>query len=408
MARRTIVYIALPGLVVAGILYSSCGDSDYDHSLSVRPGGELSVDIELGSGVSFDRGSLEITSHEADEVRVIADVSGWGGYAVDLDVTEHDGDVKVVGRVDGFMHWAFGGPTVDVRISVPRDYSIAARIDGGPLLLEDLTGPVVARVEGSEIALRRSEGEVRLSATGGDVEVEDVEGSLSIDSRGGDVSVSGVRGDLIVRTARGSIEIESVKGRVDVATERGRIKVEDLDGRIDARSGRGGVQVEFSGDPAGRIETERGTIEVEIAGDAAFDLDAYTRRGEIELDEDFELAIQELPDVAAPPDWATLGQKMATEVRDKLSRRLRENLDRGMREGNWEKLDWNFEWTWDDGSNGEGPDWPWGDHDVGWGRSDRDWSRAGRHGESLAGEVNGGGETLTLRTQRGDVEIEER
>ncbi len=87
MARRTIVYIALPGLVVAGLLYSSCGDSDYDYSLSARPGGELSVDIELGSGVSFDRGSLEITSHEADEVRVIADVSGWGGYAVDLDVT---------------------------------------------------------------------------------------------------------------------------------------------------------------------------------------------------------------------------------------------------------------------------------------------------------------------------------
>ena len=85
MPRKIALYLSVPAAALAALLWSSCGGADLDESFSVRPGGELSVDIVLGSGVSFDRGSLEITSHPANAVRVVAEVSGWGEYAVDLD-----------------------------------------------------------------------------------------------------------------------------------------------------------------------------------------------------------------------------------------------------------------------------------------------------------------------------------
>ncbi len=437
MSRRIALYVSVPAAALAALLWSSCGGADLDESFTVRPSGELSVDIVLGSGVSFDRGSLEITSHPANAVRVVADVSGWGEYAVDLDVSQRENDVSVVGRVEGFLHWAFGGPTVDVRVFVPQDYTVNARIDGGPLLLEDLVGPVEARVESSEITLRRSEGDVKLRAGRGDVTVEDVEGALSIESGDGGIEVSEVRGAVVVRTGDGSIEIASAKGRVDaatkrgaieiqrvrgdvrahtgrgrielediegdvdVATERGRIDVDDLAGRIEARSGRGSIEVEFEGDPSGAIGTARGEIRVEIATDARFQLDAHTARGEIELDEDLEIARTENPDVAAPPPFPDM-RDLREEVREQVAR-VRENVDRGLRNGNWEELDWSFDWRWEDWHERarRGGD-RWRNRDWGWG------NRFGRRGERVAGAVNGGGDTLVLRSARGTIQIEER
>ncbi len=441
--------VAVPAVALAALAVSHCGGTDLDERVAVQPGGDLDVDIVLGSGVSFDRGSLEITSHPAEEVRVVAEVSGWGQYAVDLDVSERAGDVSVVGRVEGFLHWAFGGPTVDVRVFVPRDFRVNARIDGGPIVLEDLVGPVAARVEGAEITLRRSEGDVKLRADGGDVAVEDVEGVLAIDGGDGQVEVSGLHGELVVRTGDGSIEIASVEGRVDAAakrgsieiqrvrgdvrarsgrgrvqlediegdvdveTDRGRIEVEELAGRIAARSGRGSIDVEFEGDPAGAIETARGDVEVEVAQDAGFRLDAQTGRGEVELDGDFVVVAAETPDVGAGPPafpWRELHQEVSEHAA-----RVRENVRRGLRDGNWDDLDWGFEgfdgfegfeaweedfhrWRRESREEGNGAG-----EDDGWG-----WGPFGDRGERVAVDVNGGGESLVLRSARGAIRIEER
>lgn len=391
---------------LAALLGSSCGGPDFDRRVAAPPGGDLSVDVELGSGISFDHGSLEIRSPPADDVRVVADVSGWGGYAVDIEVHERAGGVQVVGRVEGLLHWAFGGPTVDVRVFVPRGYRVDARIDGGPLVLEDLVGPLDARVEGSEIVLRRIAGDVHIAASGGDVSVEDVEGTLAIESRDRGVEVSDVRGDVVVRTGRGSIRIRSLEGRVDAATRRGDIGVEDLEGSVVARSERGDVEIDFDGDPAGQVETGRGSIRVAIPLEAAFTLDAQTARGDVELDDDFDVA----PDVAAAPppgpavaEWVELGEEMAREVREKVLPRVRDNVDRGLREGNWHELDWDFDWSWD----------AWDEHrqesDPGRRERGAGWHRVrSRRGERVAGAVHGGGETLLLRTGRGEIEIDER
>lgn len=320
MSWKTIAAPAAAGVVLLGAALTGHDGSDFDTRVPVGPGGSLRVDLELGGGIAFDHGSLHVRSHDAEDVRVVADTTGWGKYAVDLDLSHRDESVTLQGVVDGPFDWMFGGPTVNVSIWVPRDFTVDARISGGPLVLEDLAGPLTANVDDTNLGLYRAEGPVRIVSRAGSVEVEDVEGSLEVRSERGRVDVAGVRGSVRVSTERGSIEvrdvtgpvhvesdggsieIDDVRGELQVATDRGRIEADDvegsvvvstnrggiqleeIDGPVRARSRRGDIEVDFEGDPRGEIETGRGSIDIDVPEGAGFDLDARTERGRIDLD----------------------------------------------------------------------------------------------------------------------------
>ncbi len=166
-SRRLLIagLVLLPAIL---LVYVFSGES-VDLRLSARPGGSLTADVEFGSGLAFDRGSLLIETHEDDDVRVTARISGWGKYAVDVEARERAGDVHVIGRVEGFLHWILTGPTLDIHVFVPEGYGVNARVDGGALVLENLSGPVEARAEEggrNSITLRGAEGVVKLFAHG--------------------------------------------------------------------------------------------------------------------------------------------------------------------------------------------------------------------------------------------------
>jgi hypothetical protein len=318
--------------------------SDFEELIPVDPGGSATVDLALGEGFSFDRGSLHVRSHDTNDVRVVAESSGWGRYAIDLDLSHESDRLALVGRVDGFLYWLFGGPTVNVSLWLPEEFTLEARISGGPLVLEDLAGPlaITASAEGGDVTLRRAEGTIRLASTSGSIDVEDVEGDLEVQARDGEIDVAGVRGAVTVLAEHGTVEVESVTGPVTVAsrigrlhgsvdiesvtgpvtvesehgrveidrvrgkvsvttgragievedvdgsvvarTERGGIRLEEVDGEVRARSGRGSIEVVFRGAPRGEIETERGDIGVRVPDQVGFDLDARTERGDIQLD----------------------------------------------------------------------------------------------------------------------------
>lgn len=342
MSWLTWKFLAVPVLLGAALFaVEPMGEGNVDRRLEVPRGGRVDVDLVLGGGLAFDHGSLTIRSHDADDVRLLAETTGWGQYAVDLETEARDDRLAVVGRVDGPLDWMFGGPTVDVSLWVPSDLQVDAHIEGGPLVLEDLSGPIQASVDASDVTLRRAEGPVELSVGTGSAVVEDVEGDLVVRSRRGRVEVSGVQGGLTVEALHGSVEIESVTGPVTVAgaggplhgdvdidsvtgpvsietdrgsidvndvrgdvtlrtargriegtdirgqvvarTERGGIDLDDVDGRVRLESGRGSIDVHFDGPPEGELITDRGSISVRVPGGAAFDLDARTARGEVRV-----------------------------------------------------------------------------------------------------------------------------
>lgn len=455
---------AAAGFAAASALGCGCGDGDIDRRFAAQPGGELSIDIELGSGVSFDRGSLQVTSENIDEIRISSDTSGWGGYAVDVDVRHHDGGVRIVGRVDGALHWMFGGPTVEFRVVVPRDYRVEAHIDGGDLLLEDLAGPVSASVDGTQITLRRSAGEVSLTSNGGPVVVEDVGAALRIDSGGGDVAVTGVqgpieldsgngrseiasvtgpvdvttdrgvihltgiRGDIRVRSARGRIEITDVEGEVSAETDRSRIEIAGLDGPIHALSNRGGIVVEFVGPPRGEIRTTRGSIRIEAPGTFGFDLDANTERGRIDIDRNFAFEAPGAGTEVAPGpipaeqfrELERLGRQVAAAVQTRAAAQWQDM------QNEWEKWRQTGDLDWDPAPSLDrwSKPWPWDPHGWEWNESHRDRpyrdfahgvaDRAAEHfrsgwterGTQMRGRINGGGALLRLQTERGSIRID--
>jgi hypothetical protein len=461
LRRNTAIWLGV-GLACCLGLWLAWGGVDLDRRIAARPGEKLSIDMQLAWGLAFDKGSLTISSHDADEVRVVVDTSGWGEYAVRVDVTEVAGGVSVEGRVDGFLHWLFGGPKVDLTVWVPVDYSVDARIAGGPLRIEDLKGVVEAQVEGDSLIVRRTEGELRLVAKSGDISAEDIEGSLDLESQGSDVEVSGVRGSLRVRSGRGRAEISSVTGDVDVETSsgrievdridggarlvsdsgrieveamegdlevrtsRGRIQVDGIEGRVLARSGRGRIEVRFAGDPSGVIETQRGSIDIEVPQGSGFDLEASTARGSIEVDSDLDFQHAE---GAARSDRVAAYRELGRQIAKEVTAKLHQNVRRGLETGNWDQ-DWSFGFAFEKASHlvsATSPEEParsvqsdGQDGLAGFGgrsdRGDRDvasgWNelggRLGPRSVQIRGRVNGGGPPLLVQTQRGSIEIDDR
>ncbi len=330
--------VGLAGVVLVA-LSSLTGTREIDDRVAVLEGGRVEIDVELEGGLGSEHGSLHIRSHEEAEVHVRAAATGWGRWAVDVDLDRQPDGAKLVGRVNGVLLWLFGGPSAEVTVSVPHGVVIDARMTGGPVVLEDLAGPVTAEVDAADVELRRVQGPVRLALRDGRIEIEDVEGDLEVHSQNGDVEVDGVRGTLAVQADHGSVaidaitgsvvvatgggrlhghvEIESVRGDVSVeggrgpvaledirgdvrvVTERGRIEAEEVEGSVVVRSGRGGIEleeiegrvdaetgsgpidVEFLSAPEGELRTGRGEITVQVPEQTGFALSAGTARGDI-------------------------------------------------------------------------------------------------------------------------------
>jgi hypothetical protein len=367
---KTAALVVLAFLVGTTALRCVLPDADLDERVPVGPGGSAVVDLDLSGRLGLEPGSLTIRSHADDDVHVAAETSGWGTYAVDLDLSARDRRATLVGRVDGWLSWLFGGPTVDVSLWVPRDFTVEARVAGAPIVLEDLADPLVVSVEaeGGAITLRRGAGRFRLATSQGAIDVRDLTGDVELHSKDGEIDVDGVRGsvsvtaergavevgsvqgpvrvgseggrlhgsvdveavegEVTVEAGRGEVEIERVRGPVSVRTDRGAIDVEDVEGDLVARTdrgaievanlaggvrahaARGAIEVAFRAAPHGEIETGRGDIRVEAPGAAGFDLDARSERGAIALGVDSDDR-----EPAGPPAQDSRGAELVRPVR---------------------------------------------------------------------------------------------
>ena len=135
----------LTAAFAAALLACGAGPNDLEERIPVQPGGTLEVDLYMGEGLRPDKGSLAVTSHDANEVRIAADASGWGASGVNFRL-EHDAStVRLYGRVTGALSWLFGGPQLAVRIWVPREFALDLRTSAGPVRIDDVSGRIRAR-----------------------------------------------------------------------------------------------------------------------------------------------------------------------------------------------------------------------------------------------------------------------
>jgi hypothetical protein len=452
--------LALTAIIVvpALVFWLARGDADLDERVPARAGETLVVELELDGPFAWDRGNLAVEGHDGDEVRIEVDASGWGQYALDMQVEDTETGVEISGRLDGFLHWAFGGPEFEVRVRVPPGVAVEVRLDNAPVEFADLSGPITARVDSGDVSVERAAGNVTIRTTGS-ISTEDVEGDLALETERGRIRVQGVtgavsahtergkiwmssvdgpieassslgaihvervRGDLRATTDRGRIQIEDVRGRVEADTDRARIEINGQEGEVYARSGRGRIDVEFAGNPSGLIVTDRGAIHVEVPRRAGFQLDASTLRGAVELDSDF--AFLSGAPTRAPEDPVSASAAIALPsvgaagagASDRARRRSFREWGRDWRE-RWQQLEWNgpdpadFGWhhepqplrEWSEHRGSREPDGA--DASDPWQAPEQSRNR-GQEPDTEVGIVNGGGALIRLHSRHGSIRIDD-
>lgn len=235
---------AFPGLIKLGIHIDKHRHAEENvRLLALDPGGRVVVEARSSD--------VEVTEHDAPEVRLMTRTVTWGAdddearsRAADLVEAVSTGD-QVVIRVTptplhgvGFM--VFRDSRVDMSIAIPRGAGVDVTTASGDLDLRELTGSVAAQTNSGDIRASLT-GEARLSATSGDISLRG--GSLSrleASAASGDIDISGTgfdhaqltaaSGDVTVRPARdASFTFAARSGSGDIslgggatATDRGR------------------------------------------------------------------------------------------------------------------------------------------------------------------------------------------
>jgi hypothetical protein len=233
-----------------------------EEHIPVEPDGTLYVDL--------DRGSVEVRSHDASEVHIQASARGWSSGMVLFTVEKSGSDIQLDGSIDHWMPSLLGRPRIEVRCTVPRDYSVEVETGGGRVQIEQVTGRAFATTRGSRITLREVGGPALLRTSGSSIRVQDLGNDLRAKTSGGRLMIERVAGDVEARTSGGSIEVREVSGQLDAYT-----------------SG-GSIHARFTDEPWGRLETSGGSIKVECDTRRGFEVDARTSGGSIKSDLRFD------------------------------------------------------------------------------------------------------------------------
>lgn len=234
-----------------------------EESVPVQPGGTLYVHL--------DRGSVEVASHDASEVRIEASSRGWASGMVVFTLSREGNDVMLDGDLDSWFPSFMGGARIRVRILVPRRYSLDVETRGSHVSASEIGGRVAVQTSGGRIELHRIDGPAFLRTSGSRITAQEVNGDVRARTSGGRVQVAYVNGDVEARSSGGRIEIHGVVGEVDARTSGGR------------------VDVSFVDEPSGRIETSGGLVEVLFPDGEGAELDARTSGGRVEVEHEIAL-----------------------------------------------------------------------------------------------------------------------
>lgn len=262
---------------------------DLDQRVYVKPGGQLQVDLDLGEEITPEQASLQVISHDADQVWVKAETLGWGASDVKFRMDQDERAVRVYGSVSGLFTMVFGGPSIRVRVWVPRDFSVDLRATTGPIRVEDITGNVRARTQNGTIEIVGVDGPLILRTETGSVSVSEARGDVTIRAGQGAIDVGWVSGRVRASTGEGDVTGRHIDGVLDVRTDDGEINVQHVRGRVEAQTEAGPVYAGFREAPEGEIETRRGSIEITFPRDTGIDLDARSGDGSVELDAELEI-----------------------------------------------------------------------------------------------------------------------
>jgi DUF4097 and DUF4098 domain-containing protein YvlB len=245
--------------------------------------GQFSTSAGLQLRVAADQGDIHILTGDSSKVSYHVHLETEASDRNAQDIlnayvltarSEADG-VMLISRSPrlGWGHHLW----VTLEVTVPRNYNLNLSTNGGNIQIADIQGRVSATTDGGNISTGQIGGPARLITDGGHILAKNVGGDLTAQTGGGDITVGSVAGSAILRTGGGHIHVASIagSGRLDtgggnislehagaglvVSTAGGEIEVGEASGLIRARTGGGGIRVAKSLGPT-ELDTGSGSV----------------------------------------------------------------------------------------------------------------------------------------------------
>lgn len=366
---------------------------DIDREFDVAANGTLSI--------RSDAGAIDVRTWDQDRVRLR--VRNTRGFEVEID--QSGNDVSVIADSQGSL-FGLGRSNIGFTVDVPVQYNVDLNTGGGRITVEDISGEVEvdtsggsieigvvtggdvkADTSGGSIEVRGATGDVEVDTSGGNITIGDVVGQVMADTSGGRIRIGDVQGDIEADTSGGNIEVGESTGRVSLDTSGGSIRAAWAMGEISANTSGGNIYLAGS-DVGVRADTSGGNIEIDAANgpveadtsggnitvhNATAAVHADTSGGRIEVE-----ITTTTGRVGGDIDLDTAGGDITLRVPSNFQASVRANLDVSRRSRGDYRIYTDFPLTIQED-----------DGDI-----------VGR------GDINGGGDRVTLSTNNSDIYIE--
>ena len=141
---------------------------------------------------------------------------------------------------------------------------VRANTMGGNVTLGSVRGDAMVRSGGGNVQVGNAQGRVEVNTAGGNVIVNSMASGI-VQTGGGSIDIGQSRGDLNATTAGGSVDVNEVQGRAALQTGGGNIRLGSARGRVTAATSGGSIEMWKLWQGA-QAQTGAGTITAEFVG----------------------------------------------------------------------------------------------------------------------------------------------
>jgi DUF4097 and DUF4098 domain-containing protein YvlB len=239
--------------------------ADITRNFTVQPGGTLEM--------SEVQGDVNVSVWQKNEVHILEHLSidvfteEEAKHAVEAMKASYRqvGDRIIVSGAERSRRWIQS----DFQVSVPASFNLDIGTNGGNISVRQVKGTSRLRTSGGDVSLLETGGSIRASTSGGDVTVRDADGDVDVKTSGGDLELERIKGILSGATSGGNITLRGATKDVRLRTSGGDVEISDTDGAVTASTSGGNV----------RVENVRGRVDVSTSGG---DIDLRNIKQEIE------------------------------------------------------------------------------------------------------------------------------
>lgn len=228
-----------------------------NESFSVAKGGKLDIHTDIGS--------FDIETHSKDTVLVEIVTKGIDEDEFEIVTSQNGDDVSIIGELERRNGWK-RRMNVKFTVTVPEEYNLELKTNGGSISIDNLTGNIDANTSGGSIFVGKVNGDVDLHTSGGSITTDEVKGGINAHTSGGSIEVvfaEQLVDDATLTTSGGSITaylIEGIEIDLDASTSGGRVRSDfDVNGRTSKKSIRGEIN---GGGPRLKLRTSGGSVRI--------------------------------------------------------------------------------------------------------------------------------------------------